>query len=292
MAAAQQARLRPDDRLDLRADPGDRADLRRRGNGPVLLAVVLLLLVAAGLGGYLWWADWSPTGATPHATSPLTPADDRPALPAESEVIVVGGGTAGAAVAARLVEGGREVLVLEAGPDPGPLGSPDWPADLVDATRLGHSNDWGFDSGDTYREPIRFERSRIIGGCSAHNGAVQTWGHRLDYDGWAEYAGPGWETDELLPYFHRATEQLHIPAADVIGVGINGAGEAFAEFQKKEPTGFFGTIAVSSTNHGKDSAANLVDWIKTGKQPPADTQTTGKLMVRSNWQEVRKELGI
>jgi choline dehydrogenase len=134
----------------------------------------------------------------------------RPALPAESEVIVVGGGTAGAAVAARLVEGGREVLVLEAGPDPGPLGSPDWPADLVDATRLGHSNDWGFDSGDTYAEPIRFERSRIIGGCSAHNGAVQTWGHRLDYDGWAEYAGPGWETDELLPYFHRATEQLKV----------------------------------------------------------------------------------
>jgi choline dehydrogenase len=134
----------------------------------------------------------------------------RPALPAESEVIVVGGGTAGAAVAARLVEGGREVLVLEAGPDPGPLGSPDWPADLVDATRLGHSNDWGFDSGDTYAEPIRFERSRIIGGCSAHNGAVQTWGHRLDYDGWAEYAGPGWTTDELLPYFRRATEQLQV----------------------------------------------------------------------------------
>ena len=90
----------------------------------------------------------------------------------------------------------------------------------------------------------------------------------------------------------RATEQLHIPSADVIGVGINGAGEAFAEFQRKEPTGFFGTIAVSSTNHGKDSAANLVNWIKGGKQPPADTQTTGKLMTRSNWQDVRKELGI
>jgi L-arabinose transport system substrate-binding protein len=90
----------------------------------------------------------------------------------------------------------------------------------------------------------------------------------------------------------RATEQLHIPATDVIGVGINGAGEAFAEFQKKEPTGFFGTIAVSSTNHGKQSTENLVDWIKTGKEPPADTQTTGKLMVRSNWEDVRKELGI
>jgi L-arabinose transport system substrate-binding protein len=90
----------------------------------------------------------------------------------------------------------------------------------------------------------------------------------------------------------RATEQLKIPGADVIGVGINGAGEAFAEFQKKEQTGFYGTIAVSSTMHGKDSTQNLVDWIKNGKQPAADTQTTGKLMVRSNWQEVRKELGI
>ena len=135
----------------------------------------------------------------------------RPALPAESEVIVVGGGTAGAAVAARLVEAGREVLVLEAGPDPGPLGSPEWPADLVDATRLGTSLDWGFDSGATYPDQvIRFERSRVIGGCSAHNGAVQTWGHRLDYDGWAAYAGPGWTTDELLPYFERATEQLRV----------------------------------------------------------------------------------
>jgi L-arabinose transport system substrate-binding protein len=90
----------------------------------------------------------------------------------------------------------------------------------------------------------------------------------------------------------RATEQLHIPAADVIGVGINGAGEAFAEFQKKEPTGFFGTIAVSSTNHGKESTQNLVDWIRNGKMPPADTQTSGKLMTRSNWQAVRAELGI
>ncbi|MFK2891794.1 arabinose ABC transporter substrate-binding protein [Dyella flagellata] len=90
----------------------------------------------------------------------------------------------------------------------------------------------------------------------------------------------------------RATEQLHIPAVDVIGVGINGAGEAFAEFQKKEATGFYGTIAVSSTNHGRQSAQNLVDWIRTGKEPPADTQTAGMLMTRENWQKVRAELGI
>jgi L-arabinose transport system substrate-binding protein len=90
----------------------------------------------------------------------------------------------------------------------------------------------------------------------------------------------------------RATEQLHIASADVIGVGINGASEAFAEFQKKTPTGFYGTVAVSSTNHGRQSAQNLVDWIKTGKQPQADTQTTGTLMTRQNWLSVRQQLGI
>lgn len=132
-------------------------------------------------------------------------------LPVAAEAIVVGGGSAGAAVAARLTEGGREVLLLEAGPDPGPLGDPRWPADLVDATRLGTSLDWGFDSGDTYPDQVvGFERSRVIGGSSAHNGAVQTWGHRADYDAWAEACGPGWSADALAPLFERASAQLRV----------------------------------------------------------------------------------
>lgn len=90
----------------------------------------------------------------------------------------------------------------------------------------------------------------------------------------------------------RATEQLHIAPTDVIGVGINGAGEAFAEFQKKSATGFYGTIAVSSTLHGRASTQNLYDWITKNKTPPMNTETTGKLMTRDNWLDVRKELGI
>ncbi|MGE4427741.1 MAG: GMC family oxidoreductase [Solirubrobacteraceae bacterium] len=123
----------------------------------------------------------------------------------------MGGGTAGAVVAARLVEAGIDVLVLEAGPDPGPRGDPRWPADLVDAARLGHSHDWGFDSGDTYPDQmLRFERSRVLGGCSTHNGAVQTWGHRADYDAWAAAGNAGWGTDDLAPLFERASERLRV----------------------------------------------------------------------------------
>jgi len=120
------------------------------------------------------------------------------------------------------------------------------------------------------------------------NAASPVLAQHPDIKKWVVYA----LNEETVLGAVRATEQLHIPAEDVIGVGINGAGEAFAEFQKKQPTGFYGTIAVSSTNHGRDSAQNLVDWIRTGKEPPADTQTAGALMTRENWQKVREELGI
>ncbi|MCU1527020.1 MAG: family oxidoreductase [Frondihabitans sp.] len=132
------------------------------------------------------------------------------ALPREAEHVIVGGGTSGNVVAARLAAAGRDVLLLEAGPDFGPFGSPEWPSDLLDATRLGHSNDWGYDSGDTLPERVGFERARAIGGCSDFNGTTQTWGHRADYDGWAAAGNDGWSTDELLPLFDLGTETMRV----------------------------------------------------------------------------------
>jgi choline dehydrogenase len=120
----------------------------------------------------------------------------------EADVVVVGGGTAGAVVAGRLAEAGIDVLVLEAGPDPGTFGDPRWPADLLNARELGTSYDWGF-QGDG----IGFERAQVLGGCSAHNGAIQTWGHRADYDGWGL---PGWSADELLGLFERSSAQQRV----------------------------------------------------------------------------------
>ena len=90
----------------------------------------------------------------------------------------------------------------------------------------------------------------------------------------------------------RAGEQFHLGADDMIGVGINGTGAAFAEFSKPQPTGFYGTIAVSSALHGRQSALNLIGWIRDGTRPPASTQTTGMLMTRANWQQVKTQLGV
>jgi L-arabinose transport system substrate-binding protein len=90
----------------------------------------------------------------------------------------------------------------------------------------------------------------------------------------------------------RASEQFGFDASSVIGIGINGSGVAFAEFQKSHPTGFYATVAVSSTMHGKATAENLFNWISKGVVPPANTETQGTVMTRENWQKVRSDLQL
>jgi L-arabinose transport system substrate-binding protein len=90
----------------------------------------------------------------------------------------------------------------------------------------------------------------------------------------------------------RASEQFGIEPEQVIGVGIGGSATAVAEFSKSHATGFYATVAVSSSGHGRRSALNLVEWIRHGKKPPANTETFGTVMTRSNWRQVKTELQI
>lgn len=125
-----------------------------------------------------------------------------------ADVIVIGGGTSGAVIAARLIAAGATVTVLEAGPDYGALDTGRWPADLLDAHTLATSHDWGYTSGPVLgRRPWTFERARVIGGCSAHNGAIAAVGHAADYDAWQL---PGWHTAQLRPLFATALEQMRV----------------------------------------------------------------------------------
>lgn len=127
----------------------------------------------------------------------------------EAEVAVLGGGTAGAVVAARLAQAGRDVVVVEAGPDYGAHADGRWPGDLLDAGSLPTSHDWGYRTTGAAGQPLTLDRARVIGGCSTHNGCTQTWGWRGDYDAWAAQT-PGWSAAELEPAFERARATLRL----------------------------------------------------------------------------------
>ena len=102
-------------------------------------------------------------------------------------MLVVGGGSAGCAVAACISEDPDcSVCVVEAGPDYGPYQAGRWPADMLDARCVPASHDWG------YAGAGNLQSARIIGGCSAHNGCLVAWGAPADDDAWAALGNAGW----------------------------------------------------------------------------------------------------
>lgn len=134
-----------------------------------------------------------------------------PRIPERADFVVAGGGSAGAAIAGLLAElSDADVVLLEAGPDYGPLEGGRWPADLLDAATLAiASHDWGF-TGQVAERTVAYHRARVIGGCSSHNGGVAIKGHRLDYDAWAAAGNDGWSTANLEPVFDSVFSRLRV----------------------------------------------------------------------------------
>ncbi len=165
-------------------------------------------------------------------------------LPRYADTVVIGGGTAGAAVAGLLAaRGDRSVLLLEAGPDYGSRHSGRWPGELLDGRALAGTHDWGFTSAAAHGQPRHaLQRARVIGGCSAHNGCIAIWGSAADYDGWAAAGNEGWSTADVLPYFRQAAARLRV-----------------RDFTPEEATPFHSACLEAMISAGIPRSANLND---------------------------------
>lgn len=123
----------------------------------------------------------------------------------EADFVIIGSGSAGSTMAARLSEDGKHsVLVLEyGGTDAGPFIQ--MPGALSFPMNMGRY-DWGYKSEP---EPhldgreLACPRGKVIGGSSSINGMVYVRGHAGDYDNWAENGAEGWSYSDVLPYFLR-----------------------------------------------------------------------------------------
>jgi choline dehydrogenase len=126
------------------------------------------------------------------------PASD---LKQPDDVLIVGGGSAGATLAARLSEDpSRRVLLLEAGPA---FTSDEMPAELIDAEHVAAPTfDWGYTArGGASTAEMAVPRGRVLGGSSAVNAAVAIRARRQDVESWQIHGVQGWAWDEVLETF-------------------------------------------------------------------------------------------
>lgn len=127
----------------------------------------------------------------------------NPKVQGEFDYVVIGGGTAGCIVAARLAEDRSvSVCLIEAGPaeehNPIVQRASDW------AQLVGSEFDWKYPINPGRGNPKMFQsRARMLGGCSSHNSIIFLRPHDADMREWEALGAKGWAPEGTRPYFNR-----------------------------------------------------------------------------------------
>ncbi|RED12688.1 GMC family oxidoreductase [Pontivivens insulae] len=151
----------------------------------------------------------------------------------EFDYVIVGGGSAGSVMAARLSEDpGVTVCLLEAGNDGrgilvrAPAGV------IAMLPGYGRINNWAYETvpqpGLNGRRGYQ-PRGKTLGGSSAINAMIYIRGHQRDYDDWVDQGAAGWGWDDVLPYFRKA--ENNVRGADA----LHGAEGPLAVSEQQEP---------------------------------------------------------
>ena len=162
------------------------------------------------------------------------------------DYLIVGGGTSGCVLAARLSEDPSvRVLLVEAGPD---LTEEGQPADIRSGnpSRAFFTREYFFDGlmarfgavptlPDADRPLAKYEQARVLGGGSAINGMLGNRGAPADYDEWEAFGAEGWNWASTLPYFRKLERDL-----DVSGDLHGGAGPT--PIRRPDPATFCGFV--------------------------------------------------